>query len=374
MSNQSGEGIQDVRAKACDILLDHRLTQKAKDPKKAEAIMEKLHVAEPKKRDNKVREAAIPQTVVDGVKKTGPTIKELQEEYGGAGKFYIPEEEHYLLEKEEWRYDKWPEFYLGKNVADFYDPDIEAKLNALEEEEDRIIQMEQEAKAMAESSEDEDGVTKDDLDKAIKKVRGKINILKMRHKLKSKQRAKSKIKDLSEMTADLKAKGFNVNEDSLATRVKNPKRIGELEEAQDKKAKEVLGLSSDSDDDDRDVEVDEALKEEEGRKRGRKGRDEKEMKKKTILGKRKRNADSEEDMEVDDGSDGGIEQAVRGSLGKNRKSMTPAQRKISVQKTLRDRSASRRSGNEPQRLDYKPVPEEHVRLAKKINSMWKHKI
>ena len=39
MSNLSGDGIADVRAKACDILLDHRLTQKAKDPKKAEAIM-----------------------------------------------------------------------------------------------------------------------------------------------------------------------------------------------------------------------------------------------------------------------------------------------------------------------------------------------
>ena len=45
MSNQSGDGIADVRARACDILLDHRLTQKAKDPKKAEAIMNKLHVA-----------------------------------------------------------------------------------------------------------------------------------------------------------------------------------------------------------------------------------------------------------------------------------------------------------------------------------------
>ena len=42
MSNLSGEGINDVKAKACDILLDHRLTQKAKDPKKAETIMEKL--------------------------------------------------------------------------------------------------------------------------------------------------------------------------------------------------------------------------------------------------------------------------------------------------------------------------------------------
>ena len=139
MSNQSGDGIADVRARACDILLDHRLTQKAKDPKKAEAIMDKLHVAQPKKRDNKVRDVTIPDTVLQGVKKTGPTIKELQEEYGGAGRFYIPEEEHYMLEKEDWRYDKWPEFYQGKNVADFYDADIEAKLNALEEEEDKIL-------------------------------------------------------------------------------------------------------------------------------------------------------------------------------------------------------------------------------------------
>jgi len=64
MSNLSGDGIADVRAKACDILLDHRLTQKAKDPKKAESIMQKLHMAVPKKRDNKVRDATIPDTVL----------------------------------------------------------------------------------------------------------------------------------------------------------------------------------------------------------------------------------------------------------------------------------------------------------------------
>jgi len=28
---------------------------------------------------------------------------------------------------------------MGKNVSDFYDPEIEAKLNALEEEEDKIL-------------------------------------------------------------------------------------------------------------------------------------------------------------------------------------------------------------------------------------------
>jgi nucleolar GTP-binding protein len=45
MSNISGDGVNDVKSKACDILLDWRLTQKAKDPKKAEAIMSKLHIA-----------------------------------------------------------------------------------------------------------------------------------------------------------------------------------------------------------------------------------------------------------------------------------------------------------------------------------------
>ena len=135
----SGDGINDVKAKACDILMDSRLASKAKDPKKAEAIMNKLHVATPKKRDNQIREPFIPETVKQGLKKTGPTIKELQEEFGGAGKFYIPEEEHYILENEDWRYDKWPEFFMGKNVSDFYDPEIEAKLNALEEEEDKIL-------------------------------------------------------------------------------------------------------------------------------------------------------------------------------------------------------------------------------------------
>ena len=81
------------------------------------------------------------------MKKTGPTIKELQEEYGGAGNFYIPEEEHFILENEDWRYDKWPEFYLGKNVADFYDAEIVAKLDALEKEEDEILKMEAEKEA-----------------------------------------------------------------------------------------------------------------------------------------------------------------------------------------------------------------------------------
>lgn len=104
--------------------------------------MNRLHVGQPKKRDNIDRAPLVPDSVVAGVKKAGPTIKELQDEFGGAGNFYIPIEEHYQLEDDSWKFDRWPEFYLGKNVMDFYDPDIEAKLKALEEEEDKLLQME----------------------------------------------------------------------------------------------------------------------------------------------------------------------------------------------------------------------------------------
>lgn len=69
-----------------------------------------------------------------------------------------------------------------------------------------------------------------------------------------------------------------------------------------------------------------------------------------------------------------MSKSIRGSLGKQKRNFTPSQRKISVQKIIRDRTASRREGTEPKRLDFKPVPEEHIRLAKKINAQWKHKI
>lgn len=60
MSNIDGSGIADVKAKACDILLDHRLVQKAKDPRKVDAISHRLHVAQPKKRDNVDRASMVP--------------------------------------------------------------------------------------------------------------------------------------------------------------------------------------------------------------------------------------------------------------------------------------------------------------------------
>lgn len=57
--------------------------------------------------------------------------------------------ENWLLEDDSWKYDVMPEIWEGKNVADFIDPDIEAKLAALEAEEEKL-----EADGFYESEED----------------------------------------------------------------------------------------------------------------------------------------------------------------------------------------------------------------------------
>jgi nucleolar GTP-binding protein len=67
-------------------------------------------------------------------KEKKPTLKDLQEQYGGAGVFSYPLQEHFLLDNEEWKYDAIPEILNGKNVFDFVDPEIERKILLLEEE------------------------------------------------------------------------------------------------------------------------------------------------------------------------------------------------------------------------------------------------
>ena len=90
---------------------------------------------------------------------------------------------------------------------------------------------------------------------------------------------------------------------------------------------------------------DDETRKKEGEERGRKGRTD-EKKEKRILGKRSRNDD---DDDMDSGNEEDLEKImernIRGSLGKDRKSMTPVQRKLSVQKMVRDRTASRREGS-----------------------------
>jgi nucleolar GTP-binding protein len=251
-----------------------------------------------------------------------------------------------MLENDDWRYDNFPEIHNGSNVLDFYDADIERKLKALEDEEDELLKMERAEDKLMEDSDNSDGITFDDLKKSLKEVRSKKAIKKMQHRLKSGRSVRPTTAKLSEIVEKMEAKGLEVNKETLKTRSKSRKTIGELEKLADARAKKVL---DDSDSEGGLVE-DHEMASDEQKERGR---------------KRRRNQ-SDDSMDVDE------QRFKPKSPGK--RSMTPAQRKVTADKMLRSKTAERREGSEPKRLPYKPVPEEHIRLAKKINKTFKHKV
>ena len=130
MSNKTGEGVADVKAKSCDILLDYRLNSKTKGnaEKVIENINNRIYIATPIQRDNRRRPAQIPDEVLlerknnplpEGQlekKITHNRVKELIEQNGGEGVYYVPDRTHFQLAKPEWKDDIIPEFMDGKNI------------------------------------------------------------------------------------------------------------------------------------------------------------------------------------------------------------------------------------------------------------------
>ena len=156
LSCVTNEGIQSVKNTACDRLIADRVAAKLKSgqasqPANADAptgrlgdLLSRIHVAQPL--GGVVRERFIPEAVRNGqvakYDKSDPNRRKLErdieEENGGPGVYNIDLKKTYDLADADWRHDKVPEFFNGKNVADFVDPDIEAKLAELEAEEERL--------------------------------------------------------------------------------------------------------------------------------------------------------------------------------------------------------------------------------------------
>lgn len=142
MSTLSETGVMEVKNRCCDLLLAHRVEQKLAS-RRAGEVMNRLHVAQPVPRDDKRRPAYEPPTLAASRARKAAgekmvTERDLQEENGGAGVYSADLRKRYLLEDDDWKYDIVPEIYNGKNVADFIDPEIEAKLAELEREEDEL--------------------------------------------------------------------------------------------------------------------------------------------------------------------------------------------------------------------------------------------
>jgi nucleolar GTP-binding protein len=134
----------DLRNLACDKLLAARVEQKLKGAK-IQNVINKLHLATPVSRDDRARPAFIPAAALNRMQydRNDPERPQLAQDLevanGGAGVFNVDLKQKYQLANDDWKYDIIPEIMDGKNIADFIDPEIEEKLDALEREEERLI-------------------------------------------------------------------------------------------------------------------------------------------------------------------------------------------------------------------------------------------
>jgi len=170
-STVTEEGIAVVKEKACGMLMAQRVEMKMKS-KNSTGLMNRLHVAVPRPRDNKVREAAIPPSVLARQAEKSKAMEDVEElkskpeitiTWGGPMSTDIDPNwdpqvfddedlrEKYLLKNPEWKFDVIPEIVDGKNISDFLDPDIEELLDRLEQEE--VEQLEELANSMEEGDE-----------------------------------------------------------------------------------------------------------------------------------------------------------------------------------------------------------------------------
>jgi len=183
MSTFSEEGVQEVKKLACDKLLEQRVELKLKN-KKTSDVLNRLHVAVPTPRDHKERVPVIPASVSQK-KSEMENTKEMEDDEDEGTKNQMDEDaesaipfwergrdnlrahEKYQLKIDDWKYDKIPEIIDGKNIADFIDPEILARLDELEkEEEERAAQQDME------EVDDEDDLSEGEMDK-VKAIRQK---------------------------------------------------------------------------------------------------------------------------------------------------------------------------------------------------------
>ncbi|XP_068971276.1 nucleolar GTP-binding protein 1 [Bombus flavifrons] len=135
MSTITDFGVMDVKIQACERLLAFRVDQKIRT-KKVEGLLNRLHVAQPVPRDDKIRAPCIPESVLrkrkEGLKVKRKLEREIEEEMGDD--YVLDLKKNYDIEGDQ-RYDVIPEIWEGHNIADYIDPEIFNKLNDLEKEE-----------------------------------------------------------------------------------------------------------------------------------------------------------------------------------------------------------------------------------------------
>ncbi|KAK3208904.1 hypothetical protein GRF29_69g90045 [Pseudopithomyces chartarum] len=235
LSCTTTEGLMDVRNQACDRLLASRNAEKLKAGTNSSGepngrlgdLLRRIHVAQPM--GGVTRETFIPEAVknrkkydVDDPERIR-LERDIEEEEGGAGVYNFNMRKNYILENPEWKEDRIPEVFDGKNVYDFIDPDIEAKLAALEEEEEKL-----EADGFYESDDDVEDAEEADIRYKAELIREKRQLIrneaKMRKSLKNRAvipRSAKAVK-MSQMGSHLESLGYDTT--AVASRARSQSR------------------------------------------------------------------------------------------------------------------------------------------------------
>jgi nucleolar GTP-binding protein len=137
MSTVTDLGVMEVKTEACERLLSFRVDQKMRS-KKVDGLLNRLHVAVPKPRDDKPRPPCIPESVLvkRQAKESRKRKLERDIELEEGDDYVLDLKKTYTEIPEEERYDIIPEIWEGHNIADYIDPEIFDKLEALEREEE----------------------------------------------------------------------------------------------------------------------------------------------------------------------------------------------------------------------------------------------
>jgi nucleolar GTP-binding protein len=235
LSCTTAEGVMQVRNAACDRLLAARNAEKLKAGTNSSGeptgrlgdLLRRIHVAQPL--GGVVRETFVPDAVKNKMKyeKEDPNRprleRDIEEEEGGAGVYNFNMRKNYILDNPDWKEDRIPEVLNGKNVYDFIDPDIEAKLAELEAEEEKL-----EAEGFYESEEELEDADEAEIRYKAELIREKRQLIrneaKMRKSLKNRAviPRTAKAQKLSQMESHLESLGYDTS--NVAARARSQSR------------------------------------------------------------------------------------------------------------------------------------------------------
>merc|ERR1719427_993029 len=181
----------DVKTQACDRLLAQRVEVKG-NSKKVDGVLNRLHVAMPKPRDNVERPPFIPEGLKEkkasmDLEDTAPRRLQKHIEQEELENYHFDDKSLYFVKDGE-KHDIIPEIMDGKNIADYIDDDIFRNLEEMEKEEEL-----REAAGFYDSDDEEVDEEDEHMREVAKNIRKAKKIRLQEHRLKKTQGSNSSV-------------------------------------------------------------------------------------------------------------------------------------------------------------------------------------